>query len=514
MPQNNSALPTLPEQAARLALVDKAVARRIDEARELESRLALRVDFLVKAEENLKNLLDNLRKNTTELAPIIAQIPHLRENASVVVADLVQEARVQVSRLIEPVQHKILSATETAQQTLLETSEQLQTQARSAIVQHVAEAAGQTKDALIDHAKQVEADLTTTSQTLAAYIDNEMNKVREESDRIADQIRTCVHQARDLATELSDGVESRLQQSLERAKTQANTLTEPMRRQLNEDLRAHEGRVEQLIAAADSQLSGKATQLERTLSLAMTQIDVQIRAAEEQVQTHAAQSITNVKRGLQQQIDSLAQQAKIDIRPILSQIDDARETFERQVAALCQSVESNLRGRVVELRSTGEQTVDLVEQQLIARLRGLRPQAQVMLDQTQEAIEQRIGTLLQSATTRIEQGESQLVMKIEDLRPRCASLVRDVEAEVNGHLKRWEQESRTLTHGLEHRLAERIEQLVDTSRGKLGGEIERIDDAAAKLARLRLRATPRQSDTPAEPVQVHLPQRQSQHLAA
>src|SRR5690606_10952578 len=122
----------------------------------------------------------------------------------------------------------------------------------------------------------------------------------------------------------------------------------------------------------------------------------------------------------QQQIAQLAQEARVEIRPILTQIEDARETFERQVAGVLQSVEASLRSRVVELRSTGEQTVDLVEQQLIARLRSLRPQAQVMLDQTQEAIDARITTLLDVANRRIEQGESQLVMKIEDLRPRAA----------------------------------------------------------------------------------------------
>src|SRR5690606_33936339 len=135
-----------------------------------------------------------------------------------------------------------------------------------------------------------------------------------------------------------------------------------------------------------------------------------------QVQAHAAQAVASVKRSVQQQIDSIAQQARVDIRPILSQIDDARETFERQAAAVSQAIEANLRSRVVELRSTGEQTVDLVEQQLIARLRNLRPQAQVMLNQAQDAIEQRIGALLGNATARIEEGESQLVMRSEERR--------------------------------------------------------------------------------------------------
>ena len=76
MPQPHSALPTLPDQAARLALIDKAITRRLEEARELDARLEIRLDLLTRAESNHQTLLDNLRKNTTDLSPVIA-LPYL-----------------------------------------------------------------------------------------------------------------------------------------------------------------------------------------------------------------------------------------------------------------------------------------------------------------------------------------------------------------------------------------------------------------------------------------------------
>lgn len=308
MPQSSTPIPTLPEQASRLALIDKAVARRIDQATELDNRLAARAEFLTRAEENLKGLLESLRRNTGELSPIIAQIPYLRENASVITSDLLAEARAQITRLIEPIEARINALAAESQQQLIATSQQLREEARKDLSQHLVEWLEDHQELAQTRGTQVKADLeihcqraldtmAESARSLGNALDHQLNQVRAEAQQVVHQMKTCIQQADDLADKVGSGLSDRLGQMLEQAHLQTN------------------------------------------------------------------QAVQAIQQDIGQQIGVISQQARANIQPVIDQFDQANENFQNQVSDLGSRL-AHLGNLQTHCSSLGRELEEKLQQQM------------------------------------------------------------------------------------------------------------------------------------------------------
>src|SRR5690606_8647088 len=106
------------------------------------------------------------------------------------------------------------------------------------------------KNTLATLAAGLSGGLAASAQSLSQEVDTTLAQARAESSALIAQIDQRMDAARAQGAELSDGLERKLQETVDRARRQAQAAAEPLRHQLNDELRAHESRIEKIATDA------------------------------------------------------------------------------------------------------------------------------------------------------------------------------------------------------------------------------------------------------------------------
>lgn len=210
-----------------------------------------------------------------------------------------------------------------------------------------------------------------------------------------------------------------------------------------------------------------------------------------------------VRRSVAQHVELLKQQAKLEVRPILSQIEEQRRAAETQVSAAVEAAEATLARRADELKRNAERMMELCEQQLVDRIANIRPRARAAIDSIEYAAQQRLAQGMAEMERAVARAEARAAETLEAMRPRTAEIARQIEQDLKDQLKRMEDDAVASTHWLEHRLQRRMDEMTRRLTAILAGEIERVEDAPE----------PRRGGRAASPVEVQIMVEPTRHGA-
>jgi len=210
----------------------------------------------------------------------------------------------------------------------------------------------------------------------------------------------------------------------------------------------------------------------------------------------ADSTVAAVRRSVAQQVEQLAAQAKLDIRPVLSKLDEQKDAAEAQLAAAAETAEMTLMRRADELKRNAERMIELCEQQLVDRITNIRPRTRAAVEAIEQAANQRLTQTMDDMQKAIGRAEQLAVERVESIRPRYAEMMLQLENDILEQSKRMEDDAVAGAHWLEHRLASRVNEMSAKVNRALRGEIDQLDQ--------HIDANPGQRLRPHSPVQVQV----------
>lgn len=373
----------------------------------------------------------------------------------------------------------------------------------------------------LDHLQRAEQNLrllfdSLRSQVLQAHpLIAQLNQLRQGSaeliDGLADQVRARIDPVMptDSPPTVSLAIDtSAAEEQVRAAAAQAMTEVDARARQADEDLRGTiesarnfmdhafsvsreqaeaalaeaQARLEELRAATNEARALREQQAS-PLALVRASVDGELERVTSSFAEHADATLDAVRRSMAQQVEHLAQQARIEIRPLLARIDEQKRSAEAQLAAAAESAESTLAARADELKRSAERMIELMERQISDRLATLRPRTRATLESVEQAAAERLTQAMDELTSSVVRTEQRLLERLESLRPRAAEVARQIERDMQEQVKRLEDDAVAAVHWLEHRLSRRVDDLTSRLGKTLSGQIEladeRIDQADA-----------------------------------
>lgn len=277
----------------QLPALGKMVLQKMEELRQLDSRIDKRLEHLNRADANLRVLFDSLRSSILQAHPLIGQMNDLRQGTAGMLENLVAEVKSRIA----------------ADPEMMKSAEPDLSAIDRAVAVGVAK---------IDHRAQVvDGDINVMVDTVKHFIDSAFANVRSTAD------------------ESTRAMQSKLEEM-------------------------------QLVMA---EATAQTASLAEKSSMAETNLDDAIAAFTAQ----ADSTVAAVRRSVAQQVEQLAAQAKMDVRPILSKLDEQKQAAEAQLSTAAESAELALARRAEELKRNAERMIELCEQQLIDRISTIRP---------------------------------------------------------------------------------------------------------------------------------------------
>jgi len=399
----------------QMSTLGKMVLQKLDELRQLDTRIDQRIEQLNRADSSLRVLFDSLRTSVLQAHPLIGQMNDLRQGSAAMLETLVNEVKARVAA--DPVM--IASP---------------------------------------------RPDVSRIEKVVADGVDRLDARSREIDGELAATIETAHHSI--------------------------NAILANVQRSAGETMAALQARLEE-VQATLAELAARGDLLSEKSSLAETHLDDAIAAFSAQ----ADSTIAAVRRSVAQQVEQLSAQARLDVRPILSQVDESRRAAEAQLATAVESAEQTLERRADELKRGAERMIELCERQLVDRIANIRPRTRAAVESIEHAANQRLTAAMDEMQKAIDRAEAQSVERLDALRPRFGEMMMQLERDIREQSKRMEEDAIAGVHWLEHRLQARVDEVSAKIDGVLRCELDHVDQ--------QLQSQPHRP-RPASPVQVRV----------
>jgi hypothetical protein len=379
----------------------------------VDAKIEQRLEHLARAEQNLRLLFDSLRSQVLQAHPLIAQLNQLRAGNAELIECLVDQVRARMDPSIP-------GDTPPTAALAIDTT---------AAEEQLRQTAHEAAEALNARTRQAETDLHATVDSARDYINQAFASSRQQTDAILGSM----HQRLD-------------------------------------EMRAMMSEARQMSAMLTTAMTPPA-ELTHALVSARGQLD----AVVGDFNAHADATLDAIRRSVGQQVELLAQQGNLVVRPLLAKITEQKNAAEAQLATAAQGAEEALASRAEELRRGAERMVEMMERQLIDRLTTLRPRTRAALESIEHAAAQRMTQAMDELTASMARTEERLNERLESLRPRAVELAKQLDKDLKEQLKRLEDDAIAGVHWLEHRLTRRVEELTSRLAREIDGQIDQTD---------------------------------------
>lgn len=232
--------------------------------------------------------------------------------------------------------------------------------------------------------------------------------------------------------------------------------------------------------------------------MAQISADVQLQLVEEadRCRERAEQTLIIFRQVLAQQIERVADEARFATEPHLARIGDTREAVDREINAILDAATESVRTRLTHLAKNANNSVELMEKQLVDRVRTIRPQAMSEVESTQKLIAHRVAGLIEASRKMVGNVVNELDAKLDELGPKTDAVRQQIDDQLADYFRELETEAGTMVGWLEDRVTARVDDLVDVSRNSMHKELRALDEAAKVLKRSR--PTPPQHIEPSD----------------
>jgi hypothetical protein len=265
----------------------------------------------------------------------------------------------------------------------------------------------------------------------------------------------------------------------------------------------------QTAESIEQQIAGKIDDGLRSMSverMAQLSADVQLQLVDEadRCRDRAEQTLILFRQVLAQQVIHLADEARHAVDPHLAKIGDTREAVDREVNAILDAATETVQQRLAHLCKNANNTVELLEKQLVERVRMIRPQAMTEIESTQKLIAHRVAGLIEASRKMVGNVVNELDQQLDSLSPKADAVRQELDEKLAEYLREMETEASTMLGWLEDRITGRVDDLVDLSRRSMHNELRALDDAAKQLRRPRPVAPMPAAEHPGEPLSLSL----------
>ncbi len=288
--------------------------------------------------------------------------------------------------------------------------------------------AQQIKERLVASIDQSRAEAEAAISQLIEQVTQEKDRVNHSMTSHRDTVTAAINEIEQKAREVSEKsqrqaedvghmIESKLREQVIGAMSRADALSDPLKARLDESLDEVRSKADEYIQQAEAEQSEKA-------------------------KAHWDAFRQTTKAALEKQKNDLDVQAQ-------ATVDQSQEKMRQRVQELCSSSQS---------------MVDMVEQQLVRRLKGIEPQSTQILETIEKQIHGRLSQLRQNAEAMVQLVEDQLSKRVSELQPSAINAARDAERELNEHMDRIRQEVEAVVGPLRRQVIEELSQIADVGK--------------------------------------------------
>ncbi|HEX3357432.1 MAG TPA: hypothetical protein VHS31_10715 [Tepidisphaeraceae bacterium] len=495
---NLKAIQNAPEPVDRLNLLSRWIASKLDALSSVEERLDKRLEHLQLTEHGLKNLFDLLRKQVADTQPVLKELTQLRQSAIAAVEQLAKVTKgrpaVAPPPAAAPAPVAIAPApvaaapapAPVAPPAVVQIDPRIEERIANQLAayeQKISQLCQSAEQMLVQRSGKIDDDMAVNFKSLDNYIQHRLMKAQQDTDALVNRVSDKLNVANTRANEIANAAEVNATESLGRIRAEFESMATPIQQRLLVQVKDMEFRISSDMATIEetmkAQLNGFYLHLDRTGLTFQNQLESLAADFRNQAET----TLASTKQAVRQQIDSMEDEVRLAIRPIVQIVDDHRITTEHQCEAMLAGMDEAMKIRLGELRRGGESMIQIVETQLVDKLKLIRPQAQAAVESVEKHVGQRLQMAMDNARASVELGEQQLADRIEELRPRAAAAVQAAKTEINQQIASLESEASTATGWIEQRLTQRIDDLTYRARRTVGDQIRELDDATERLRR-------------------------------
>ena len=259
----------------------------------------------------------------------------------------------------------------------------------------------------------------------------------------------------------------------------------------------------------EQQIAGKIDDGLKSMSverMAQLSADVQLQLVDEadRCRDRAEQTLIIFRQVLAQKVIGLADEARHATEPHLARIGDTREAVDREINAILDAATETVHQRLANLCKSANNTVELLEKQLVDRVRMIRPQAMTEIESTQKLIAHRVAGLIEASRKMVGSVVNELDQQLDSLSPKADAVRQEIDEKLADYLREMETEAGTMLGWLEDRITGRVDDLVDVSRRSMHNELRALDEARQQLRRPRPAQPTSAAEHPDEPLSLSL----------
>jgi hypothetical protein len=363
--------------------------QKLDELKQLDSRLEKRIEHLGRMEQNLRSLVDSLRANVIEAHPLVGQLNQIRRGDASLI-DLIAEQ----------VKHKLA-----AEPSLLGSGDKGSPEAQSdQSADALATAVHDAIEALNERARCIDGEISATVESAKHYVEQAFAASRQSAGAMLEAIQAKLDEVRSVLADINPhdeplrtagaAAEKQLDDAVAVFTAQADATIEAMRRSVSHQ-------VEQLSA-----------QVKIEMKPLLARIDEQRHSAEALLAT-AAES---AERELGRRADELRQNAEKTLELCERQLIDRIANIRPRTRAALDSFEHAANQRVAQSVAELESVVERSEQQAVNRIEALRPHCAEMMRQLHEDMKEQLKRLEDDAVAGVHWLEHRLAGRVEMLK--------------------------------------------------------------------------------------------------
>ncbi len=308
-----------------------------------------------------------------------------------------------------------------ADRLVLQQQDKIEQSVNSCIEKTADEAAKRVDDVISEAADRGEDIAQQIKERLAASLDQSLAEAVEASCGIEAEAQAVSKKADEQASKAALAIERSMREHVVEAMSRADAITDPFKARLQEALSNHRQQAEEFSRTAEAELSNKA-------------------------KAHW----DAFRRDTQAALDT--QKQALDVQ--------AQDTIEQ--------TQQKMRQRVQELCVSSQSMVDLIEQQLTRKLKGIEPQAQQAIEVVEQQLSERLSQLRENAQAMVQLVEDQMGKRVSEIQPKAVSAARDAERELNEHLDRVREEVENIIVPLRRQAIEELSQIADVGKSVRG----------------------------------------------
>lgn len=457
---NSDATPSLqsissiPEPIARIGALAKWITVRMDDLMTFESRLEKRIDHLSKTEENLKKLFDALRTEVAAAHPMISQMGNLRQQLAAQMP-AIDQARPSpaITAKGQEIEQRLNDLMKSADETILK------------------------------RINSFDEDLNATMECARAYLQSAADSTKVDAAAVTEALAHKLEMAEKVVNDLTLRLDARLQEGVDKAYDALDLMSEPIKRKITDQFSEFEQRIQNAIRDVETEMHNRVAGIHRKLDDVTASMEQRMSLVSDDFARHGEATVIAARQQMRQQLDAMETEVRLATQPIFAAIEQQRTMIDVMATSTLQTIEESLKSRMDEFRRHGETMGEMIEAQLMEKIKAVRPQAQSSISLIEKQFAQRLDLAVDTARQAIELSEQQLMDRIAELRPRATAAAMAAQKELTEQLTSLESEASVATNGISQRLSQRIDELTYHARRSIAEEIKALDEAAEKLRR-------------------------------